>query len=193
MEISTSLIISFLIGAGFLYVLQSAKIKRYKKQSLTDELTGLYNAREFKNRFRVELERSKRYQLPFSILLIDVDKFKTINDTYGYKTGDNLLRALAAKIQSQLRTSDILFRYKMGDELMIMAMNTNKYGAQKLASRIKESIQTHHFIKKQKITVSIGISEFKASSPKKDMEQEAEQNLKTDKSLINSQIINNQG
>ncbi len=182
-EILTSSIIGFVLGAGLLYVLLSSKIKKYKTQSLTDELTGLYNAREFSNRFIVELERSKRYQVPFSILLIDVDKFKSINDTYGYKTGDDLLSELTEEIRNLLRVSDVLFRYKMGDELMIMALNTDKNGAEKLAYRIKESIGNHNFLEKKKIsiTVSVGVSEFDSTSPEMNMEIEAEQNLKKDK------------
>lgn len=182
-EILGSTIIGFILGAGLLYVLRSATIKKYKKQSLTDELTGLYNAREFSNRFIVELERSKRYKVPFSILLIDVDKFKKVNDTYGYKTGDNLLCELTEEIRNQLRISDVLFRYKMGDEFMIMALNTDKKGAEKLVLRIKESIRNHNFLEQKKIsvTVSIGVSEFDSTSPEKNMEIDAEQNLKKDK------------
>ena len=182
-EIVTSLIIGFVFGTSLIYTLLSVKIKKYKNQSLTDELTGLYNSREFDNRFKAELERAKRYKIAFSILLVDIDKFKNINDIYGYKMADKILQELAMQIQIQLRVSDVLFRYKMGDEFMIMALNTDKLGAERLAYRIKNKIENYNFVQENKISISVGISEFDVANPDNDMEKEAEQNLKADKLL----------
>lgn len=186
-EVIISGIVGVFIGGGLVYIFLSTIIKKHKKRSLTDELTGLYNAREFKVRLSAEIARSKRHNLPFSILLIDIDKFKRINDSYGYKTGDKVLCDLVNKIQSQLRASDLLFRYKLGDEFIIMALNTDKNGAETLSKRLKEIIKKHDFLigkqqTKQNFTISIGISDFDFSNPKKDMEKEAEKGLREGKS-----------
>ncbi len=181
-------ILIFIIGSSFgaviVYLLLSKKIKQYKQLSLTDQLTGLHNDRAFNGRFEFEINRCKRYHLPLSILLIDVDNFKTINSNFGYKIGDKVLQEITNRIKPELRNTDLFFRYKLGDELIIMALNTNKRGANELSIRIKNKINYSFFSidnKNKKVTISIGVSEFDLSNPKKDIEKEAEKNLKEDK------------
>jgi len=174
-------ILGFILGAIVVCIILSKSIKKYKQQSLTDELTGLYNSREFKNRLIQETERSKRYKLPFSLLLIDVDKFKDINDNFGYKAADKVLCDLVSKIQNQLRASDLFFRYKLGDEFVIIALNTNIEGAKVLAERINKSLSKEPFlIGKQQIEVriTIGFSDFEIDKPEKRIEQEAIEDLR---------------
>lgn len=130
--------------------------------SRRDRLTRLYNRRCFDQALNTELSKSKRYEFPLSILLADVDGFKAINDDHGYETGDLLLTACAARIQSMVRTLDVVCRYG-GEEFGIVLPNTGLEGARILAQRIREDFSQNQFEASGSpfnLTVSIGIAAF---------------------------------
>ena len=110
-----------------------------EEQAITDGLTGLYNHAHFFQRLDEELERAKRYGRSFSILMMDVDKFKQFNDTRGHPAGDVALRLLADCIRAGLRRSDIAFRYG-GDEFAAILLNADSSRAQAIAKRVKRCI-----------------------------------------------------
>ncbi len=145
-----------------------AKTSKYrinlKKQSVTDELTGLYNRKYLHHRLEAEMSRAKRYGTPLSCLLLDIDFFKTVNDMYGYDWGDVLLKKIAQMLQALIRKEDILTRY--GDEEFILILpNTSEDNAFIFAERFRRDIEKMEFIpanedERHPITISGGISSY---------------------------------
>ena len=135
-------------------------VEDLKKEAVYDSLTGCYNKKEIEVLFEKFLEESLRYNTPLSIMMIDIDYFKKVNDTYGHLAGDFILKEVANIIKNTIRSSDICGRFG-GEEFLILLPNTKLSGAMKLAERIRENIQNHKFVfndKKITITVSIGIT-----------------------------------
>lgn len=105
----------------------------------TDALTGLFNFRHFKTILRSEMDRSKRSGIPTSLVMVDVDHFKSVNDAYGHETGNLALKHLAEILRSEVRTTDIVCRYG-GEEFAIVFPETHLNLAVKVADRIRELI-----------------------------------------------------
>jgi len=114
--------------------------KHYKTLSLIDELTGLYNRRYFFSEGKMCLSRAMRYDHPFSLLLLDLDRFKTINDTYGHAVGDRVLKEISHKILNLLRETDLLARVG-GEEFAIILAETDEQGASILAERVLQAVR----------------------------------------------------
>jgi len=119
--------------------LEKAK-EELNKLAMTDPLTGISNRRNFMLRAAEELERTKRYNQPLSIMLFDIDKFKLINDTYGHEVGDKALRSLTNHCLSQLRAIDKFARFG-GDEFFVLLVQTDQDKAKEVAERLRESIE----------------------------------------------------
>ncbi|OGT65949.1 MAG: hypothetical protein A2W69_04640 [Gammaproteobacteria bacterium RIFCSPLOWO2_02_47_7] len=133
-----------------------------KHLSETDDLTGLDNIRSFNNILALEIKKSIRYQRVFSMLMIDADNLKEINDKYGHEAGDRLIKAMATAIQECMRESDTLARYG-GDEFIALLTETDQQHAIEAAERIRRAVENTAFDKDgQQIrsTVSIGIASF---------------------------------
>jgi diguanylate cyclase (GGDEF)-like protein len=129
---------------------------------LTDPLTELHNRRYLDRRLSEELSRANRYHQPLSCLFIDADYFKRVNDNYGHRAGDCVLRELANRIRSQLRASDVATRYG-GEEFALLLPQTNINEAMQLAERIRLKVAQSPIVlengQKLTLTVSIGVSE----------------------------------
>ncbi|MFH1378687.1 MAG: diguanylate cyclase [bacterium] len=131
-----------------------------KALAITDELTGLYNRRFFQEWLNLEFKRTLRYKTSLSCLMIDIDYFKNINDTYGHAMGDFVLREISLIIKNNTRGTDIAARYG-GEEFMLLLPRTDKPLAMGLAERIRASIEAANFTKDDistNATVSIGIA-----------------------------------
>jgi diguanylate cyclase (GGDEF)-like protein len=115
------------------------KAEELQKLSITDPLTGIYNRRYLNKRLSEEITRYNRYKHPFSFMLLDLDKFKQYNDTYGHISGDNLIKELAKLVEESLRTVDIAARFG-GDEFVAIFPQTPKEDAIQITNRIKERI-----------------------------------------------------
>jgi len=125
-----------------------------RQQSLTDPLTGLHNRRGFDQRLREEFGRARRYQTPLALLLIDVDRFKQFNDTFGHLAGDETLRVVAKLLNEGCRTYDVLARYG-GEEFAVILPATSHGGSQVLAERLRRIVQQAAW-PYQPVTISIG-------------------------------------
>lgn len=124
--------------------------------SQTDDLTNLYNRRVLERELSRELRRSQRYGGEFSLMMLDVDHFKALNDTEGHAVGDQALINIAKLIQREARNTDFCIRYG-GDEFMILMSNTNAAQALKIGSRVRLSVERHK-ADLSNLTVSIGIA-----------------------------------
>ncbi|HEY4207943.1 MAG TPA: GGDEF domain-containing protein [Puia sp.] len=146
------------------YIIQNRKYQRLKKDSLKDELTGLANYKAFPGRLKESMTSAKKDKKAISVILIDVDNFKQINDRYLLSGGDNVMAQLGAYLGEDSRASDIVCRQHMkGDEFVIIALGTNKDQARMAAERKRKEISEKEFqigrTDLVKITVSCGIAE----------------------------------
>ncbi len=143
------------------------RVTMLERESITDALTGMYNRRYLDRRLGEEIGRARRYGLPLSVLLIDIDYFKQINDTHGHTVGDSLLRNIGTLFLETIRDSDVAARYG-GDELMIIALNTDDASAVYLAERLRTLVESHQQDltgisseeQEIKVTISVGIAGF---------------------------------
>ncbi|MFK5985542.1 MAG: diguanylate cyclase [Pseudomonadota bacterium] len=129
--------------------------------SRTDWLTGLNNRLRLDELFEQEISRSTRYKVPFSIILLDIDKFKQVNDSYGHDVGDNILIEFANILCCYVRESDYVGRWG-GDEFLIICPETEQTGVIKLAKHLRQQIIMHKFSSIGKNTSSFGTSTYKA-------------------------------
>jgi diguanylate cyclase (GGDEF)-like protein len=131
--------------------------KEVEKLAVTDGLTGLHNHRHFQERLSEEFQRLERIPQPLSLMLIDIDHFKKINDVYGHPAGDTVLTNLAVILKKTLRGIDILARYG-GEEFAAVLMGTESSGAKKMAERLRASVMNSpFFIDENKLTVTLSI------------------------------------
>ncbi|MBI3354172.1 MAG: diguanylate cyclase [Nitrospirae bacterium] len=134
--------------------------KKLEKMAITDELTGLYNRRYFFMRFEPEFERCKRFKQSLICILIDIDHFKKVNDTYGHQVGDVVLKKLAKILMDNQRTYDIFARIG-GEEFIGSLCNINSKDAYSLAERLRKKVEGFNFSEEENktlhATISIGI------------------------------------
>ncbi|MDY6825051.1 MAG: GGDEF domain-containing protein [Thermodesulfobacteriota bacterium] len=136
------------------------KAEQLEKESLTDPLTGACNRRAFDRRITEEISRLIRYKRHFSMLIFDVDYFKSVNDTYGHAAGDQCLRAIVAKVHPLLRETDMLARYG-GEEFAVILPETKGTGAAQVAEKLRAAvaaIEIPHGETTIGFTISIGAS-----------------------------------
>lgn len=134
-----TVLLDVLTSAGLIHVPVILEYEDYKKlqfNAVTDALTGLYNRRLFTESFEKEMNRARRYGLPLGIVILDLHRFKEVNDRYGHLRGDEILRATATTLQKSLRTSDSAFRIG-GDEFALLLPQTDADQALALSRRIE--------------------------------------------------------
>jgi diguanylate cyclase len=136
-----------------------------EQELLNDPLTGAYNRRAYDRNIENEMSRYFRYKRPFSMLLLDVDHFKTINDTYGHTIGDKCLKEIIKRIKPALRDTDFLARYG-GEEFIVILPETGGEIAKEAAERMRSIVENIEFLHKKelvKITISIGVTQVMPS------------------------------
>jgi len=133
--------------------------KQLEMLSTYDFLTNLYNKRTIIKFLEKEIEFSKKNKVTFSILMLDIDHFKKINDTYGHLMGDKVLKKLANILKQNVREKDLVGRYG-GEEFLIVLPNTSKSRAKDIAERIRKSVEKTLFPENIRITISIGVTEY---------------------------------
>ncbi len=151
---------------------------RLKETSFKDEVTGLYNRRFFTVRLEEEISRHRRFNHPVSIVLVDLDGFKAVNDDLGHAVGDDTLRDVAQILMKHSRGINVVSRYG-GDEFAILLVETSKAGARLYAERIREVIERFRFSHDKPVTASLGV----ASMPEDDVATAEELFKMTDEAL----------
>jgi diguanylate cyclase (GGDEF)-like protein/hemerythrin-like metal-binding protein len=134
------------------------QIAELESRVTTDALTGLWNRAHFDHIIEKELDRSLRHRQPLSLILLDIDNFKRINDAFGHQVGDRVLRELAIVANSAIRSSDALFRWG-GEEFAVLAMSSGYRGAGRLAESLRGQLASHLFPSVGSLTVSLGVAE----------------------------------
>jgi diguanylate cyclase (GGDEF)-like protein len=128
-------------------------------QATTDPLTGLSNRLKLNQALVTEMSRSTRHETPLSVVLFDVDNFKTVNDTHGHQTGDKVLIQLSRFVVSMLRNTDLLARWG-GEEFVILAPGTDDGMAYRAAERLRNAIEQVEFDDIGTVTCSFGVAQF---------------------------------
>ncbi len=151
----------------------AVKTEYYKKLSNLDAMTSLYNYRFFKEMLEHEIEKHKRYNRTLSLLMIDIDDFKKVNDTYGHPVGDGVLKQIARLLKKSIRNCDLVARYG-GEEFAVILPETLEEEAIKVGERIVTTVRNNQFKLMEgkptgKITVTVGLACFPidAKDPKR--------------------------
>lgn len=148
------------------------RTRELQQLAITDPLTGINNRREIMSFLSTEIERARRYTVNLCVILIDLDHFKSINDTHGHLSGDQVLVDAAETLRKLCRASDSLGRYG-GEEFLIILPNTNKVEAEALAERIRQTVNSNPVKTIDGETIhyscSIGLTEFHASQSMQDL------------------------
>ncbi|CAG0988434.1 hypothetical protein ANRL2_02999, partial [Anaerolineae bacterium] len=133
--------------------------REIEKLSITDPLTGVYNRRRFVEVVDDEFRSAMRYKYNLGVIMLDVDDFKSINDTYGHHYGDVVLTELSRLIKDRTRTTDVWARYG-GEEFVGLATHSSPEGMFILAEKLRKSVEDHEFpgLQGRKVTISVGVS-----------------------------------
>jgi len=139
-------------------------VEKIQELTITDDCTGLYNARHLYKTLEAEVYRSARFGYEFSVIFMDLDHFKLVNDTYGHLVGSKLLQEIGFKVKSQLRLIDYAFRYG-GDEFVILLPQTEKNSALVVAKRLQEMMRRSQFLTEDGLNLSVRCSMGLATYP----------------------------
>jgi diguanylate cyclase (GGDEF)-like protein len=170
---------------------------RLAEGALQDPLTGLYNRRHFEERLASELAAAQRHARPVSLLMCDVDHFKSINDAHGHLAGDETLKMVAFVLRGAVRKEDVLARYG-GEEFVIVARETPLDGAQSLAERIRRAVEKSRCAWQGQdlgvtvsigVTVSVGATEFVSGRTERELIEAADRALYAAKQAGRNRVV----
>ncbi|MFQ5736051.1 MAG: diguanylate cyclase [Thermodesulfobacteriota bacterium] len=146
-------------------------LNRVHELTITDDLTHLYNSRFLHSRVEYEVERAKRFQLSLSMIFLDLDNFKDVNDIHGHMYGSKLLKEVATLILGKIRNVDMACRYG-GDEFIVLMPETSKKNALIVAGKIRDALREAVFLKEDGLNISLtgsfGVASFPADADTKD-------------------------
>lgn len=159
--------LSFCVGVTLLLGRFKTALSAERTLSRVDYLTGAVNWRSFYESASMEIERCNRYGCSFTIIYIDIDNFKDLNDRFGHTTGDKVLKTIANTVKMNIREVDILARLG-GDEFAILFPETSTKATSTVIKKIKDALEGHKYLKKFSITFSIGVLICDACPPSVD-------------------------
>jgi diguanylate cyclase (GGDEF)-like protein len=138
--------------------------RKMEEMTITDELTGIYNYRYFSEKLKEEQRRASRYNMPLSLIMLDIDWFKRFNDTYGHEVGNIVLSGITGVVKKCIRDVDIFCRYG-GEEFVVILPQTPKVEVARIGERIRQQIEAATFgggdnIPELKVTVSVGVTSY---------------------------------
>ncbi|MCK5361296.1 MAG: sensor domain-containing diguanylate cyclase [Gammaproteobacteria bacterium] len=154
-----------LIGVSFYASYSIREINKQhallKEQVARDPLTGLYNRSLLRSSLEQAINVNRRTDIPVSLLMLDIDDFKLVNDQLGHDVGDSSLKAIGYALHSYFRDSDMVFRVG-GEEFLVLLYNSNKANSTIIAEKLRKKIEKQSLIPDRNLTVSIGVSELKS-------------------------------
>lgn len=151
--------LNLLLLLGCVTVVRSAVRDRLEYYSSIDPLTGIMNRVCFWRVLEREIRRVERYRHPLAMIMLDIDHFKAINDSWGSAAGDLVLKTLAGEIKKNIRQIDLFARIG-GEEFLILAPETDRERAVNLAEKIRETVAAISFVKAGPVTISLGVAQF---------------------------------
>src|SRR2546425_588993 len=137
--------------------LHPADIAKFQETSVKDQVSGLYNPRFFSLRLEEEISRFRRFNHPVSVVVLDLDGFKSVNDEFGHAVGDETLRDVGQILMKHSRGINVVSRYG-GDEFAVLLVETSKSGARLYADRIRQGVATLPYSHGQLVTASLGVA-----------------------------------
>ena len=173
------------------------ELEKSQQEAQTDALTSLINRRGLEKRLELERIRARQNDSPFSIIMVDIDHFKKVNDTFGHLVGDSILRSLARMIKDHLRRNDIAARYG-GEEFLILLPETEIEGAKAVGQKIRKALSTKEWkLKKNgdsigRVTVSMGVALYKFNEPEESLIKRADDALYLAKNNGRHQVVTQQ-
>ncbi|MFQ5354404.1 MAG: diguanylate cyclase [Thermodesulfobacteriota bacterium] len=159
------LLLSALAGYSAIAIENALYFKKIHELTITDDLTHLYNSRHLHGCLLNEIERARRFKYSLSMIFIDLDYFKVVNDEYGHLCGSKVLKEVAKLLKGNIRAIDMAFRYG-GDEFIVLMPETNKRNARLVAKKLRNAIKEHCFLKEEGINHSLTASFGVASYPR---------------------------
>ncbi len=157
------LLLSALAGYSAIAIENAIYFKQIHELTITDDLTHLYNSRHLHSCLDNEIERARRFKYSLSMIFIDLDYFKVVNDEYGHLCGSKVLKEVATLLNSRIRAIDMAFRYG-GDEFIVLMPETNKRSARIVAKKLREAIKEHIFLTENginhRLTASFGVATY---------------------------------
>ncbi len=170
-------------------VKQQKIAQSFKALASTDALTGLANRRHMTDLLTLELTRQERYKHDFSIIMLDLDKFKQVNDVYGHDAGDEVLKQTANILKESFRASDTAARWG-GEEFLILLPETQNDNSLFVAENLRKQIETQLHYDKKRITISVGVASFRAADSLRSLVKRADDALYKAKSKGGNSVIN---
>jgi len=160
--IGLSMGLTWLVSAWLVYAM-TEQSRRLKDMAITDPLTGVYNRRYLELQATKALDFWRRYRRPASLLLIDIDYFKRVNDKYGHAVGDAAIKALVDVISRRIRSVDTLCRFG-GEEFVLLLSETGVGAAELVANKLRNAVENEYILPEGSMTISVGISGVAAAN-----------------------------
>jgi polar amino acid transport system substrate-binding protein len=161
---------------------KNQKEKELKKIISIDSLTNIFNRYMLDNTLNKEILLAERYDAPLSIIFFDIDGFKNINDTYGHKVGDYILKEFSKVIVNSIRKSDVFGRWG-GDEFLIILVNTKEEYAKIFAKNLEVKIAKHHFVEHIPLRCTFGVASYQKNDTPVDIIKRVDENFYKEKNL----------
>ncbi|MDQ2075933.1 GGDEF domain-containing protein [Marinimicrobium sp. ABcell2] len=162
--------------------------QQLEQKTKTDPLTGAFNRTGIEEALKVGLEERRRAGKPLSIVMLDIDQFKPINDTYGHAVGDRILTALSTLVQENIRGSDLFARWG-GEEFALVCRNTSLRDAAAIAEKLRVKISLHHFDEDVGVTASFGVATLGERESLEQIFERADQALYRAKDLGRNRVV----
>ncbi len=157
------LLLTALAGYSAIAIENANYFTQIHELTITDDLTGLYNSRHLHARLDDEIERARRFKYSLSMIFIDLDYFKNVNDEYGHMYGSKVLKEAAMLLQGSIRAIDMAFRYG-GDEFIILMPKTEKKNARLVAKKLRDAVRKYVFLEEDglnhRLTASFGVAAY---------------------------------
>jgi len=190
-ELSSRVIVTLMMTSIFSVIFVRIINQQQQKlalQAMTDPLTHLLNRTLLSDILEEAYEQSKRSQLPMSLVAIDIDHFKAINDTFGHAQGDNVLKSISQHLRSRVRRVDKIFRLG-GEEFLVLLYDTSSSDALNVAEELRTGIASLNLLSNRSVTVSVGVATLSSKETQQQWIRRSDDNLYKAKNKGRNQVV----